>query len=80
MKRVGIPLYWSKYSRRDYTIRQHIMLIVLARYVGSIERILHGLMFFGGMNEHRKMRASHLSGGYGYLSSKERGSARFQER
>ncbi len=40
MKRVRIPLYWSKYSRKDYTIRQHIMLIVLAQYVGSIERML----------------------------------------
>ncbi len=41
MKRARIPLYWSKYSRKDYTIRQHIMLIVLAQYVGSIERMLH---------------------------------------
>ena len=40
MKRAKIPLYWSKYSRKDYTIRQHIMLIVLAQYVGSIQRML----------------------------------------
>ncbi len=25
MKRAKIPLYWSKYSRNDYTIRQHNM-------------------------------------------------------
>ena len=40
LKRAKIPLYWSKYSRKDYTIRQHIMLIVLAQYAGSIERML----------------------------------------
>ncbi len=40
MKRAKLPLYWSKYSRKDYTIPQHIMLIVLAQYVGSIERML----------------------------------------
>ena len=40
MKRAKLPLYWSKYSRKDYTIRQHIMLIVLAQYAGSIERML----------------------------------------
>ena len=40
MKRAKIPFYWSKYSRKDYTIRQHIMLIVLAQYAGSIERML----------------------------------------
>ncbi len=34
-------------SRKDYTLHQHIMLIVLAQYAGSIERMLHGLMFFG---------------------------------
>ncbi|ADD08059.1 transposase [Candidatus Aciduliprofundum boonei] len=39
LKRANIPLYWSKYSRKDYTIRQHIMLIVLAEYAGSIERM-----------------------------------------
>ncbi len=40
LKRAKVPLYWSKYSRKDYTIRQHIMLIVLAQYVGSIDRML----------------------------------------
>ena len=40
MKRAKTPFYWSKYSRKDYTIRQHIMLIVLAQYAGSIERML----------------------------------------
>ena len=40
MKRAKIPLYWSKYSRRDYTIHQHIMLIVLAQYVRNIEKAL----------------------------------------
>ena len=40
MKRAKLPLYWSKYSRKDYTIRQHIMLIVLAQYMGNIERML----------------------------------------
>jgi len=40
MKRANIPFYWSKYSRKDYTIRQHIMLIVLAQYIGSIDRML----------------------------------------
>ena len=40
IKRAKIPLYWSKYSRKDYTIRQHIMLIVLAQYVRNIERVL----------------------------------------
>ncbi len=40
MKRAKIPLYWSKYSRKDYTIHQHIMLIVLAQYVRNIEKAL----------------------------------------
>ena len=40
LKRTRIPLYWSKYSRKDFTIHQHIMLIVLAQYVGNINRIL----------------------------------------
>ncbi len=40
LKRTKIPLYWSKYSRKDYTIHQHIILIVLAQYAGSIERML----------------------------------------
>ncbi len=40
LKRAKIPLYWSKYSRKDYTLHQHIMLIVLAQYAGSIERML----------------------------------------
>ena len=40
LKRAKIPRYWSKYSRKDYTIRQHIMLIVLAQYVGGVERML----------------------------------------
>jgi IS5 family transposase len=43
MKRMNIPLYWSKYSRKDYTIHQHIMLIVLAQYVGNINRMLQML-------------------------------------
>ena len=43
LKRAGIPYYWSKYSRRDYTLHQHIMLIVLAQYVGSVERMLQYL-------------------------------------
>ncbi len=41
LKRAGIPYYWSKYSRKDYTLHQHIMLIVLAQYVGSVERMQH---------------------------------------
>ncbi len=41
LKRARIPLYWSKYSRKDYTIHQHIMLIVLAQYVRNIEKVLH---------------------------------------
>ena len=40
MKKINIPLYWSKYSRKDYTIRQHIMLIVLVQCVGNVERLL----------------------------------------
>ncbi|ADD08362.1 transposase [Candidatus Aciduliprofundum boonei] len=40
LKRANIPLYWSKYSRKDYTLHQHMMLIVLTQYVGSIERML----------------------------------------
>ncbi len=40
MKRINIPLYWSKFSRKDFTIRQHIMLIVLAQYVGNTNRML----------------------------------------
>ena len=40
LKRTNIPLYWSKYSRKDYTIHQHIMLIVLAQYAGNINRML----------------------------------------
>ena len=43
MKRINIPLYWSKYSRKDYTIRQHIMVIVLAQYVGNTNRMLQML-------------------------------------
>ncbi len=35
MKRAKIPLYWSKYSRKDHTIHQHIMPIVLAQYLGT---------------------------------------------
>jgi len=26
LKRGRIPLYWSKYSRKDFTIHQHIMI------------------------------------------------------
>ena len=26
LKRGKIPLYWSKYSRKDFTIHQHIMI------------------------------------------------------
>ena len=40
LKRKKIPHYWSKYSRKDYTIHQHIMLIVLAQYVRNIVRLL----------------------------------------
>ncbi len=29
MKRANIPLYWSKFSKKKFTIHQHIMLIVL---------------------------------------------------
>ncbi len=39
LKRARIPYYWSKYSRKDYTLHQHIMLIVLAQYVGSVGRM-----------------------------------------
>ena len=60
MKRAGIPKYWSKYSRKDYTIHQHIMLIVLAQYVGTVERMLQ--MFIRG-----------YSLGIKHLSFKERG-------
>ena len=42
LKREKIPHYWSKYSRKDYTIHQHIMLIVLAQYVGNIETASDG--------------------------------------
>ena len=46
MKRINIPLYWSKYSRKDYTVRQHIMLIVLAQYLGNVERMLQILISY----------------------------------
>jgi len=32
LKRGKIPLYWSKYSRKDFTIHQHIMILVLTQY------------------------------------------------
>ena len=47
LKRTNIPLYWSKFSRNDYTIHQHIMLIVLAQYVGNTSTLLQFLIFFG---------------------------------
>ena len=32
LRKGGIPLYWSKYSRKDFTIHQHIIILVLAQY------------------------------------------------
>ena len=60
MKRMNIPLYWSKFSRKDYTIHQHIMMIVLAQYAGNVEKMFqmlrkcHSL----GINEH--LRCEHI--------------------
>ena len=40
-KRAGIPFYWSKYSKKSYTIHQHLLIVVLSEYFGmSIERTL----------------------------------------
>ena len=40
LRRTNIPLYWSKYSRKDFAIHQHIMLIVLAEYARNTNRML----------------------------------------
>jgi len=40
-KRAGIPLYWSKYSKKKYTIHQHLMILVLSAVFGwSVERTI----------------------------------------
>ena len=56
MKKINIPLYWSKYSRKDYTIRQHIMLIVLAQYVGNVERLLQMLRAMDKARKRMKLK------------------------
>ena len=40
LKRTNIPLYWSKFSKKKFTIHQHIMLIVLAQYIGNRSKML----------------------------------------
>ncbi len=50
LKRAGPPLYWSRFSRKDYSLHQHIMLIVLAYLVaGSCRNPLEvpTILFFG---------------------------------
>ncbi len=45
MKRAKIPLYWSKHSRKAHTIHQHIMLIVLAQYIGNRSKMLRMIRY-----------------------------------
>ncbi len=50
LKRAGFPLYWSRFSRKDYSLHQHIMLIVLVYLVaGSCRNPLEvsTILFFG---------------------------------
>ncbi len=56
MKRAKIPLYWSKYSRKDYTIHQHIMLIVLAQYLGNIENMLQIMEYMDKVQRVMKLK------------------------
>ena len=56
MKKAKIPLYWSKYSRKDYTIRQHIMLIVLAQYLGNIENTLQIMEYMDKVQKVMKLK------------------------
>jgi IS5 family transposase len=56
MKRINIPLYWSKFSRKDYTIHQHIMLIVLAQYVGNTNRMLQMLEVMDKVRKRMKLK------------------------
>ena len=51
-KIVKIPFYWSKYSRRDFTIQQYIMLIVLLQYFKR--GVESALQIIEGMNKVRK--------------------------
>jgi hypothetical protein len=46
LRRMRVPLYQSKYSRRDFTIHQH--LLVCARRVGEVVVILGFLQTWWG--------------------------------
>jgi len=56
LKRTNIPLYWSKFSRKDFTIRQHTMLIVLAQYVRNINRMLQMIRDMGEIRRVMKLK------------------------
>ena len=56
LKRAKIPLYWSKYSRHDFTIHQHIMLIVLAQYMGSVNKMLEMVREMGRIRKLMKLK------------------------
>ncbi len=45
LKRTNIPFYWSKHSRKAHTIHQHIMLIVLAQYIGNRSKKLRMIRY-----------------------------------
>ena len=40
-RRAGIPLYWSKYSKKTYTLHQHLLILALCAHFGwSMDRML----------------------------------------
>ena len=56
LKRTRIPLYWSSFSRKDYTLHQHIMLVVLAQYVGNTSRMLQMIEDMDRIREVMKLK------------------------